>query len=217
MITTLMKHIPLCLAMVLCSVPVMAEDQVVFEDTMNTINNWSKGELVTHDEDVDHTPYLKMGNGITVAPLPYQLTTDWTLEADMRHTNFSRGLWIGLVDKDMKQGYAALWDSSLEKYFDGKGMFVICHITGKDDKPIGFHSNIKRLGKHKKSPHLVKDTKFAHIKLSWEAASGKLTLSVDGEELYAINDTDFKTFDRIVMRGNTHGLLDNVKITTPKK
>lgn len=211
----------ICLLSMICmaAAPVFAEDQVVFEDTMNTLNNWSKGKLITADETVDHAPYLRMGNGITFATLPRQIKTDWTLTADIRHTNFSRDLWLGLFDQDMKQGYALLWDSSLEKYFHGKGMFVILKVTGKDDDKnkgvVGFQSNAKRMGKPVEGPQLVKDPKFAHVKLTWEAATGKLTLSVNGDELQTVTDPDFKVFDRIVMRGNTDSLLDNVKVTQP--
>lgn len=198
--------------------PLLADETVVFEDAMNTLNNWSKGSaLVTSDDTVDHAPYMKMGNNVTYAQLPQQLTGDWTLQADVRHTTFSRGLSIGLYDKQLKQGYAALWDSSLEKYFDGKGMLVITKVTGKDGGKIAFQSDVKRLGKPIKGLQLVKDPKFQHLTLTWEAATGKLTLSANGKVVQTVTDTDFKSFDYVALRGNTHSLLDNVKITTPKK
>jgi hypothetical protein len=214
---TTVKSLILCTLLSLCSVSLWAEEQVVFEDAMNTMNNWSQGTLVTSDDTVDHAPYMKLNNWVTHTTLPYQLNTDWTLEADLRHTNFSRGLWIGLFDKDMKQGYAALWDSSLEKYFKGKGMFAICNVTSKDEKAVGFQSNSKRLSKPKEGPQLITDPKFAHVKLTWEAATGKLTLNVNGDEIATVTDPDYKTFETIVIRGNNYSLVDNVKVTIPKK
>jgi len=206
-----------CLGL-LVSTPLLADESVVFEDAMDTLNNWSKGPaLVTSDDTVDHAPYMKMGNNITYAQLPQQLTGDWTLQADVRHTNFSRGLSIGLYDKELKQGYAALWDSSLEKYFDGKGMLVITKVVGKDGGKIAFKSDVKRLGKPITGMQLVNDPKFQRLTLTWEAATGKLTLSANGKVLQTVTDTEFKSFDYVALRGNTHSLLDNVKITTPKK
>lgn len=205
----------ICLSL-LVSMPVFAEDKVVFEDTMNTLNNWSKGALMTADDTVDHAPYMKLGNAVTYTKLPQQLTGDWTLEVAMRHTNFSRGLWVGLFDDAMQRGYAALWDSSLEKYFHGNGMFVICDIKSKEaDKPVGFQADLTRIGKPVEGPQLIKDPKFAHVKLTFEAATGKLMLSVNDKLLQTVTQTDLKTFDRLVIRGNTDGLFDNIKVSQP--
>jgi hypothetical protein len=203
-----------CLLSLACA-NLHAEDTVVFEDTMNTLNNWTKGALVTSDDTVDHAPYMKMNNGITVAKLPREINSDWTLSADVKHTMYSRGLWLGLFDTSMKHGYAMLWDSSLEKMFHGKGMFVICSVE-EAEKAVDFHTKTKRLGKTIEGPQPITDPKFAHIKLTFESATGKLTLFVNDKSIQTVTDTSFKSFDRIVLRGNTYSLMDNVKVTVPE-
>lgn len=197
------------------SMTLFAESTVVFEDTMDTLNNWTKGgQLVITDETVDHAPYMKMNNGTTSAKLPRSLTGDWTLTADIKHTMYSRGLWIGLFDEPMKQGYALLWDSSLETMFHGNGMFVLCKVE-EAEKPVNFQTKTQRLGKPVEGPQKVTDPKFAHVTLSFEAATGKLTLSVNDTLLQTVTDTSLKSFDQIIMRANTFSLLDNVKVTVP--
>jgi len=195
-----------------CTLTVHAQESILFHDNMTTLNNWSKGAFVTQDDTTSHAPYLKMGNGITVAKLSQSVTTDWTLTADVRHTNYARGLWLGLFDAKMKQGYVFYWDSSLEKNHKGNGYFTICKIEIAD-KPLNYKSQIIKLSKNKSGSIKATGPAFTHVKLTWEAATGKITLTVNDKLLQTVLDTSFKTFDKIILKGSTFSLMDNVKLS----
>lgn len=200
---------------VMCVISVFAEPLTVFEDTMQTTNQWSKGSLVIQDQKVEHAPYLKLGNTVSVAKLSESITSSWTLSADVKHTQFSRGLWLGLFDAQQQQGYALFWDSSLEKYHKGNGFFLITKIQ-ETQKQVQFNTRRQALCKAKSGNTKVTEPKFSNIKLSWKATSGKLTLTVNDKLLLNATDTSFKTFERIIFRGNADVFLDNVKLVVEK-
>lgn len=200
---------------VMCALSVFAEPLTVFEDTMQTTNQWSKGSLVIEDEQVEHAPYLKLGNAVSVAKIAEPITSSWTLSADIKHTRFSRGLWLGLFDAKQQQGYALFWDSSLEKYHNGNGFFLITKIQ-EIEKQVQFNTKRQALCKAQSGDTKITEPQFSNIKLSWDATSGKLALTVNGKLLLNATDTSFKTFEKVILRGNSDVLLDNVKITVEK-
>jgi parallel beta-helix repeat protein len=192
---------------------------MVLEDNFTDLTNWtgvsgSAPTLISSDPNIATAPYLRQGNGTAKATLPSTVTGNWTLSFKALHTNYSRGLWIGLFDASGTQGYGISWDSSIATAYSGQG-FVNIRKFSLTSEPV-FSDTGTSLTPNTGSGHTIGATTapMARYELSWDAATNTLYLSINGIPKASCTDTSYSSFSRIYLRGSTYALFDDVTLLT---
>lgn len=176
----------------------------------------SQMTLVTSDDEVDHEPYVTLGNGIARRDLPTGIKEqDWSVSFRILHTANARGGWVGLFNADGTRGYALMWDSGNNPH-PANGTILISKFD-LEAEPASWseYGTPLKIGPSDRTDagHPIHGPAFAEMKLAWDAQTGTLTASVNGKETLLRTDGDFKEFSRLYVRGNTVVKYDDIVVT----
>jgi len=176
-------------------------------DTTQGFLTLGTSSSVTPDE-----PYAVLPNSLQSRSLGTTLTKDWTMTFQMLQTAVQRGSWLGLLDSTGQSGYGVLWDSG-NNGLTSQGTVTIRKFSLAS--PISsWSTNGTQIGSSAASGHQITAEPLANFSLSWEAATGKLSVSVDGTQLIQVTDTSFTSFSTLYVKGNTSQYLDNIVVST---
>ncbi|MEM6331883.1 MAG: PEP-CTERM sorting domain-containing protein [Planctomycetota bacterium] len=173
-------------------------------------------------------PVARLANELVYDTLDQTVTEDWTLTFKALSTNYQRGQFVALMNADGTEGYALNWDTAQSTQFNGEGNVrlrkldfasswstfgvpantVLATLNQSGHPATGFPYD------QSTDTYSTEFAGFAEFELSWEKATGTLTVSVNGNVLGSAVDTDFDTFDRIYLRGNTNLVVDDIIVTT---
>jgi hypothetical protein len=177
-------------------------------DGLQTV--WSGGELVTDDPDVEYEPYLKLGNQIVHASLNQMVTGDFDISWKVGFTADNRAQHLWVMNDAGTQGYGCL-------VYNGTGA-CLAYVNKFDDpngmvtwRPSGETFGFKYLGYNYKD-----DGKFVPMRLTWDSATGNLTMYCNGNEIVTYTDTSFSSFSKIYLVGNSYGLFDDILVLTTR-
>ena len=189
--------------------------KLVFEDKLNggiNITPWLRGnnqmggyKLIKKNPDVEHAPYMFIARNMLRANLSQKINTDNSAGFRLKVKAMHRGDYsvaiIWLLNHNGTEGYGFSWNSG------SKGPNSVMDIRKWDSstKP-GFQKLGKLLGRRISLKGEEKKPPFGEFKLTWIAATGKLTLkSLDkkhGPREVSIIDKSFNTFSTIYLHGN---------------
>lgn len=190
-------------------------DEAALDATWINVNGQGNYlQLVTSDPGVDHEPYMRIENGLIRRDLPTKIEgADWSLSFKAFHSSKQRGTWVGLLDETGTQGYGLHWDSgNAPEGTNGNGSISIRKFSLASELD-NWSVNGVALGGTADSGHEIMTRPFAEIELTWEAATGTLTASVDGVVKLVRTDTDYSSFARIYIKGNAYQLYDDVIVS----
>lgn len=177
---------------------------------------------------------MGLNNGVRYRSLDQTVTDDWTLTYLYLSSSYSRNHSIFLLDSTGTQGYGISFETSSPNAFTGEGFLSINKFDNSTYSDWGTFGTGTVLGSGSDSGHPITgyevltapdsnqnnatyDTAnwqdMMTISLSWESATGTLTATVNGVEQTSETDTDFSSFDRIYVRGNTRGYFDDLQVT----
>ncbi len=180
-----------------------------FTETFANLSEWrklsgGKPRIVQSDRQKPGVPLLLLPNSVVATALPKPLKS-LSLKIDIFNQAYRRGQWVALFDKDYKHGIGVLWDSSLDRLFNGQGFVTIITFDNPGRLKVG--SSFKRLTKTIASGTMV-STKQP-LTISMEISPEKVIVRFNGKELQGANP--FKsTFTSVVLRGNGKGYFDNL-------
>lgn len=170
---------------------------------------------------------IKSNNGVNYREIGATITEDFTLVFKMVQSNFSRLNEVGLLNAAGTQGYIVGWNSASATSYNGNGFIQIRKIdlastwdnfstTGSVISSANVNADHPVMGYVVTSTNpLAYDNEFAGLaefKLTWDASTGLLTVYVNGVEKLTAIDTDFASFSRVYIRGNTYGVVDDIKL-----
>jgi len=181
------------------------------------------------------SPVALLNNDVVYDTLDVTVTEDWTLTFKALSTDYRRGQFIALMNAAGTQGYAVQWDTANVNQFDGEGAVrlrkfdfasewtafglpsgntQIANFNNSGHPATGFEVLAAPDNDQANATYSTEFEGFAEYELTWEKATGKLTLSLNDTVLGSTIDTDFDTFDRIYLRGNTNLVIDDIVVTT---
>lgn len=195
---------------------------VLLEDHGDSLDNWGRVEhappvLVEKDPRVGHAPYLAMRNGVAHAPLSsFIVGGRLTLRIKMLHAKPLRHQSVWLLDEEGRRGYGFHWLAN-------KGDRDQVRLAMLDqDAQLAFKDQGKPLSEWTSVPGHPAEAPFAEFEFSWEAETGQIQLRTLGKDhgpvSVAANNTEFKRFSRVYLRGNETGYFDDIVVRgTPGK
>lgn len=178
--------------------------------------------------------YMAMGNGVSYAKLGTAITNDWSLSVKLLHRNYSRSMCIFLLDSTGSEGYGMSWASALVSQYGGNGYYSVRKFNNPSHVDWSSFGAGTDLSGNVQSGHPVTgyavtnapttaqndasyDTSswadFVSVRLDWSAATGTLSLYENGSLVKQVIDTDFSSFSRVYLRGNTDAYFDDVELT----
>jgi len=179
--------------------------------------NWTSANGNTPTVAPNNT-WIQLNTSLIHKNLDATLSTDFQISLDVLPTSYSTVQWFGLFDSTGSNGYGFKWDSSSMSNYGSQGSVCIQKYSGIASN--NWSNQGTTLGSTYASGHNAGNTTsaalsapFAHVVLSWVAASHTLTLFVDGKSISSVWDGSFSSFSSISISGNG-GLFDNLSITT---
>ena len=175
-------------------------------------------------KDYAGSPALWLPNVVTYHALGATLTKSFSVSWDIATDKYQTTDYVGLFDGNLGHGYVVFWDSSTEKDNNGQGLIAIGKVNMPaagatwNDYSIYFNKANSVLGSAPSGtdpgPHLIAAGKRPQttVKLTWDAATQKLTASVNGKDLVTATDPDFKSFSNVVIFGNMNGWANNLVV-----
>lgn len=185
-----------------------APADAVVADDMKDKGKWDGGMRLQRSQQIVDSSVMIVGNSITKRPLDKPINGSFTLTFEMLHTNYQRGGIIAVMDKTSTKGYGFLWDSSNEKFNEGQGS--VCLMKYNESEPFVYKTRGQEISKRIASGHNATQMPMARIQLTFDAGKGELQLKVDGKIKAVAHDTQFRSFDQLIIRGNTSQLYDNI-------
>jgi len=211
-----MKKLVLVLAVMFSVVTNVSAEKIVFQDNtevninatrwLRSNNQMGGYKAILKDPEVDHTPYMNVGNRVMLhSCLEREITRDnsagFRLKIKVLHKGDQRGAVVWLLDSNGNQGYGFLWDSAAT----GTGSHAAILKWDSPNQPA-FQKYGTFLSKRIAIPGDEKKAPFAEFELTWIAATGKLTLkslgSVHGPAAVSVIDKDFGDFSSSYLHGS---------------
>lgn len=179
--------------------------------------------------------FISLANDVSYCDFELTVTNDWSLTAKMLHKNYSRGGGIYLLNSTGTEGYGVFWSSALVSQFGGNGYFSIRKFDNSQHTDwSSFGSGTDLSGTFQtghpvtgyavtNAPGTAQDdagydtsswSDFVSIRLDWSAETGMLSLYEDGSLVGQVSDTEFSSFRRVYLRGNTDIYFDNIQVAT---
>ncbi|WP_309397911.1 PEP-CTERM sorting domain-containing protein [Cerasicoccus maritimus] len=178
---------------------------------------------------------MSLGNGVRYRDLSQTVTGDWTLSFLVLSTSYSRGQSIFLLNASGTEGYGVGYQTALVNQFGGEGFVSIRKFDNNSATNWSSFGNGTQLASGGNSGNPVTGYEVTNapdnnqnnatydtanwqdmleVTLTWDSSSGALTAFADGVEQTTITDTDFNSFSRIYIRGNTSAYFDSISVTT---
>lgn len=177
---------------------------------------------------------MKLRNGLIYRELGQTVTDDFSLNFKMLQSNYPRGQYLGLINEDGTQGYAISWISAQVDSRQGQGYAELIKIdypggwndftqtgsamdgnTGSTGHPATGYEVLSAPDHNpSNATYGTTFTGLVDFELTWEKDTGALTLYIDGDERLSTIDTDFDSFSRVYLRGNSSVFVDDVLVTT---
>lgn len=188
-------------------------NQAALNAAWTSINGQGGYLVLGTESSIDpNQPYAQLQNGLISRSLSTTVTTDWTVSFRLTNPDRQRGTWLGLFDETGKYGYAFFWDSGNDNPGPGNGTVSI----RKFDLTVSLNDwqiNGTQLGSPVNSGHVITNSTMANITLSWQQATGTLTITVDGVTKVTLTDTSFNSFSKIYIKGNGRQYYDDIIVT----
>jgi hypothetical protein len=156
-------------------------------------------------------PYAVFANNLYRCPLKTPVGGSWKVSFDVLHSDPRRGTWLGLFDATGQHGYAVMWDSGNPAGGIGNGSVSLRKfdlVTPVSDwMQLG-----EALGKTHDSGHVINREPFAHFEFTRDGSTGRLTVSVDGQQILSYVDKAFTSFADLYLRGNQFQYYANIVV-----
>ncbi|MEM6503870.1 MAG: PEP-CTERM sorting domain-containing protein [Planctomycetota bacterium] len=181
------------------------------------------------------SPVARLNNDVVYDTLDETVTEDWTLSFKALSSSYRRGQFVALMNAAGTQGYAVQWDTANVNQFSGEGAVrlrkfdfaapwttfslpadntQLANFNESGHPATGFEVIATSGSEQADATYASEFAGFAEFELTWEKDTGTLTLLVNGEELGSAVDTDFTSFSRVYLRGNTNLIVDEIVVTT---
>lgn len=195
----------------------------------SSITTSSSSETVTPAT----APVLKLSNGLYYDDLDQTLSGDWTLSTKLLHSQYSRSQMIFLTNAEGSQGYGIEWGGAGQPtQFGGDGYLRMRKLDLDDDNPLtddawsDWSTSGSIMGSTGSSTdHPVTGYEYISegaysetfeglglVQLTFDSATGTLTAYMDGVQKNQTTDTEFSSFGRVYIRGNTSGYFDDIVV-----
>jgi hypothetical protein len=187
-----------------------------FVDSFENVDSWTtvdgSGASVTSIEmDGETVQCMALGNGVVRAELPDVIAESCTLTFKALHNDYQRAFWVGLMNAEGTQGYAAVWDSAVESQFNGQGFVALAKFDLA--KEVTWNDRLgKLLSDTTPSGQSPTSMPLAKFSLSFDKPSSTLTLKVNDKVMGRVVDHSFHSFSRVYVRGNERSLISDLRV-----
>ncbi len=179
--------------------------------------------------------FMTLNNGVRYRELGATLTDSWTFNVLIQSSSYSRSIVAYLLDSTGTEGYGIRFGTALVDQYNGDGYVRITKFdnsTYTDWSSFGTGTSLtaQALSNHPVTGYEVTSAPdsdqnnatyntaawedFMELTLTWDSGTGTLTAYADGVEVGSATDTDFSSFSRVYLRGNTTSFFDEVVIST---
>ena len=182
---------------------------------MNRAWTLGKGGAVSLSKETNES-FCRLNNVLIWRPIGATLRGDFELSADLLHQAYRRGIWVGVFNEAVTQGYGFYWDASGDDQNQGYGVASIRKHEIPGAGVLTFGSTGTLLGNAVNSRHPATTRPFANFRLQWDRELRTLSLYIDGELRAKVNDNPgFGDFSRIYVGAGKDAMIDNVSISAP--
>ncbi len=178
--------------------------------------------------------FLSLANQVVYRELNTQIAGDWSLSAKMLVSTYQRTLGIYLLDETGSEGYGIVWDGKSVNQLGGNGEYQIKKFDNSTHVNWSSFGNGITLGDRIPGTHPVTGypviatpsndvnaatyntaawADFVSLRLEWSMIDGVLSLYENDVLVGQRTDTSFSNFQRVYLRGNSWGFIDDVELT----
>lgn len=185
---------------------------------MNAVWRCTSGASPGIEKTAGGIVLFSLENGVVTTALTRPVNSGFELKFEALHTDYSRILWIALLNKAGTQGYGLAWDSSSAGNFDGEG-FVSIRKFDTPSSPstlLTFNTSGTAINSIQNSGHIATTAPLAKFKLTWQKSTRTLRLYVDDVLKQTVKDDSFETFASLYIGGSTGSRFDNITVAAPK-
>jgi hypothetical protein len=155
--------------------------------------------------------YAVFANNLYHRQLKTPVGGSWKVSFDVLHSDARRGTWLGLFDAKGQHGYAVMWDSGNPAGGIGNGSVSLRKFSVvaplSDWMQLG-----EALGKAHDSGHVINREPFAHFEFARDGGSGRMTVSINGQQILSYVDKEFTSFADLYLRGNQFQYYANIVV-----